>query len=77
MLEAYQAFADYKDIMTLSRRSSARSRPNGERATTLTYQGRDLDLAPPFRGARMTDLVSELVEEVTGLDTSPEDPATA
>jgi lysyl-tRNA synthetase class 2 len=37
---------------------------------TLTYQGRLLDLTPPFRRVRLVDLVAEAIDEDISLDTS-------
>ena len=39
--------------------------------STLTYQGRHLDLSPPFRRARLVDLVSDAVDEDVSVATSP------
>jgi lysyl-tRNA synthetase, class II len=52
MLELYQAYADYRDLMDFTEaviRDAAVAAAGG---TTLTYQGRELDLGAPF--ARMT-----------------------
>ena len=68
-LEAYQAFADYEDIMTLVERVIAGVAQASIGTTTLTYQGRLLDLTPPFRRARLFDLVSEAVGEEISLST--------
>jgi lysyl-tRNA synthetase class 2 len=69
MLEAYQAFADYTDMMTLVEEVI----PDVARAVTgdtkLSYQGRELDLGPPFRRMTMTELVGERLGEVVDLDT--------
>ena len=70
MLEAYQAFADYTDIMDLVEEviaAVARSVLGGLAQTT--YQGRDLSFAPPFRRVRLADLVSEFVGMEVDLDT--------
>ncbi len=40
--------------------------------TAITYQGRDLDLTPPYRRARLIDLVSDAVGEQVSLDTPPD-----
>ena len=66
-LEAYQAFADYEDIMKLVEDVIAGVAQSSVGTTTLTYQGRLLDLAPPFRRERLFDLVSEAVGEVVSL----------
>jgi lysyl-tRNA synthetase class 2 len=70
MLEAYQALADYGDIMVLIEEVFAAVAETAVGTTTLTYQDRMLDLTPPFRRVRLVDLVAEVVEEDVSLDTS-------
>ncbi len=72
MLEAYQAFADYGDIMELVEEVLAAVAVAAVGTSTLTYQGRMLDLTPPFRRVRLVDLVAEVVDEGVSLDTSIE-----
>jgi lysyl-tRNA synthetase class 2 len=69
MLEAYQAFADYGDIMELIEEVLAAVAEVSVGTSTLTYQGRMLDLTPPFRRVRLVDLVAEVVDEDISLDT--------
>ncbi len=61
MLEAYQALADYEEIMVLIEEVFGAVAERARGSTSITYQGRELDLTPPYRRARMTDLVSEQV----------------
>jgi len=63
MLELYQAYADYGDVMDLTEQLVAFLATELRGTTWLTYQGRELDLAPPWRRATMV----ELIEEHTGL----------
>ncbi|GMQ85432.1 MAG: lysine--tRNA ligase [Acidimicrobiia bacterium] len=72
MLEAYQALADYEDIMGLVEDVVAATAAAAAGSTKISYQGRDLDLTPPFRRARLLDLVSDAVGEPVSLDTSPD-----
>ncbi len=68
MLEAYQAFANYEEIMKLIEEVVvATAGVIGD--TRLTYRDRDLDLTPPFRRATYLGLVSEALEEAVDLDT--------
>ncbi|MGH8924937.1 MAG: lysine--tRNA ligase [Acidimicrobiia bacterium] len=63
MLEAYQAMADYHDIINLIEEvfvSVVKSITGG---TTITYRGKPIDFNPPFRRATMLELVSEAVGE--------------
>ena len=71
MLEAYQAFADYEDVMALIEAVFSGVAVAAAGTSTLTYQGRHLDLSPPFRRARLVDLVSDAVGEEVSLATSP------
>ena len=72
MLEAYQAFADYEDIMGLVESVVAGVAEQAVGTTAITYQGRELDLTPPYRRARLFDLVSDAVGEPVSLDTPPD-----
>jgi lysyl-tRNA synthetase class 2 len=59
LMEAYQAYADYNDMMTLTEMliSNAAMACNG--ATDLTIRDKALSLKPPFIRASMTDLFIE------------------
>ncbi|MCF2946178.1 lysine--tRNA ligase [Paenibacillus tarimensis] len=66
MIELYEAYADYKDIMALTENLIAHIAKEVLGTTTITYQGQQVDLAPPWRRVSMVDLVKEL----TGVDFS-------
>ncbi|MGH2680871.1 MAG: lysine--tRNA ligase [Actinomycetota bacterium] len=75
MLEAYQAYGDYTTMMELSEvlvRESARAvDPVMGRAAedlTISWRGRTIDLAPPFRRLGMLDAVSTATGEDITLD---------
>ncbi len=59
MLEAYWAYADYEDVMVLFEQLVAGVAADVLSTTELTYQGRPLDLTPPWRRATMTELIYE------------------
>lgn len=59
MLEAYQAFADYLDMMELVQEVIAEVAAEVAGVTEITYQGKPLDLTAPYRRARHLDLVVE------------------
>jgi lysyl-tRNA synthetase class 2 len=59
MLECYQAYADYEDMMRLAEGLVEAAAAAAGRPLLTTYQGREIDLRPPFRRARMVDLVRE------------------
>ncbi|MGF1616447.1 MAG: lysine--tRNA ligase [Acidimicrobiia bacterium] len=69
MLEAYQALADYNDIMELVEDvvSSVAAKVTG--SEKITYRDRELSLSAPFRRATLANLVSEVVGEPVDLDT--------
>jgi lysyl-tRNA synthetase, class II len=59
MLELYQAYGDYGDMMELTESLVAHVAEAVHGTTSLTYQGRALDLATPWRRATLTELVAE------------------
>jgi lysyl-tRNA synthetase class 2 len=59
MLECYEAYADYDDVMKLVEDLVVASATSAGRPLMTTYQGEEIDLTPPFRRARMADLVRE------------------
>lgn len=63
MLELYQAYADWTDIMELTESLVAHLAEELTGSTTVTYQGRELDLSTPWRRATL----GELIQEQTGL----------
>ncbi|GBE23174.1 lysine--tRNA ligase [bacterium BMS3Bbin01] len=58
-LEAYQAFADYHDVMDLMERVIASVAEAATGGAVIEYQGRTLDFTPPYRRVRLLDLVAE------------------
>ncbi len=60
MLEAYQAFADYHDMMDLTEGligSAARAALGG--TTVVHYGGREIDLTTPWPRVRFADMIAE------------------
>jgi lysyl-tRNA synthetase class 2 len=72
MLEAYQAFADYGDIMDLVEDVLSSVAVAAVGSDRLSYQGRDLSFAQPFSRVKLADLVSSFVGETVDHDTDPE-----
>jgi lysyl-tRNA synthetase class 2 len=60
MMECYQAYADYDDVMRFVEDLMVASATAGGRPLQTTYQGEEVDLTPPYRRERMADLVKEL-----------------
>jgi lysyl-tRNA synthetase class 2 len=61
MLELYQAYGDYRDVMELTEQLVAHLAQELHGTTKLTYGGRDLDLTPPWRRASLIDLIEEQI----------------
>jgi len=68
MLEAYQALADYEDMMRLIEDVFAAVARSATGDTVIEYQGEAIDLAPPYRRARLLDLVAEAADEAVTYD---------
>ncbi|MDH3463913.1 MAG: lysine--tRNA ligase, partial [Acidimicrobiia bacterium] len=69
MLEAYQALADYEDIMVLIEEVFASAAIAATGGTTISHRGREIDLEPPYRRASVAVLVSDKVGRPIDLDT--------
>ena len=59
LLECYQAYADYNDVMQLVEDLVSASATAAGRPLATTYQGEEVDLTPPYKRERMADLVLE------------------
>lgn len=66
MVEVYQAYADYEDMMRLTEEMVEQIAEQVLGTTTVEYQGQELDLSAPWR--RMT--MHEAIEEYGGFDIS-------
>ncbi|MCT4620742.1 MAG: lysine--tRNA ligase [Marinisporobacter sp.] len=58
-IEWYMAYADYEVMMQMCEEVVAEMAMAAAGTTKLTYQGKEIDLAPPWRRIRMVDLVTE------------------
>jgi len=70
MLEFYQAYADYEELMDLTEtllRGLAREVLGSE---TLVYQGTQIDLSQPFRRLSVAEAVIESNPRLAGVDTA-------
>ena len=59
LMECYQAYADYHDMMQLVEDLVVVSAKAADRPLETSYEGESVSLTPPFRRARMADLVLE------------------
>jgi lysyl-tRNA synthetase, class II len=59
MLESYEAYADYHDVMDLTEALVQRAAREATGTLELSYGGRDISLAGPFRRVPLLDLVRE------------------
>ncbi|HEX6331853.1 MAG TPA: lysine--tRNA ligase [Actinomycetota bacterium] len=68
MVELYQAFADYEDIMRLTEELLTASASAVRGGLVFEFRGRELDLQPPWRRVTVLDSVSGVVGEEVALD---------
>jgi lysyl-tRNA synthetase, class II len=73
MLELYQAYADYGDMMTITEELVAHLATEITGSTTVTFDGRTIDLAPPWPRVALLDLVGEKIGREVALDQPLED----
>jgi len=64
MMECYQAYADYEDIMTLVEEMIHFIAIEVKGTPRITYQGFEIDLTPPWPRIRLLDAIAEF----TGID---------
>ena len=64
MIELYEAYADYKDIMSLTENLIAHIAHEVHGTTVIPYQGQEVDLTVPWRRVSMM----ELIKDATGVD---------
>ena len=67
-LELYQAYADYNDMMALSEELIAGLAVEVCGGTTVSWQGTDVDLSPPWRRLSVAQAVSEALGTDAGAD---------
>ena len=63
-IELYQAYADYKDMMEITEQIVAYAAQKALGTTKINYQGKEIDLTPPWRRMSMI----EAIKEYTGID---------
>lgn len=73
MLELYEAYADYQDIMCLVEELVEHLAIELTGSTVLRVGDRELDVAKPWRRATMTELIEESIEVSLTLETPVEE----
>jgi lysyl-tRNA synthetase class 2 len=73
MLELYQAYADYNDMMDLTEQMVADVAREVAGSTQLDYAAKKLDLSPPWRRATLLELVAEHSGQELSLEMSLEE----
>ncbi|PLS76727.1 MAG: lysine--tRNA ligase [Actinobacteria bacterium] len=73
MVELYQAYADYGDMMAITEELVAHLATELCGSTKLGYGGRELDLTTPWRRATLTELVEEHAGVQIDVGTPPEE----
>ncbi len=58
MLEVYEAYANYEDMMRLSEALFAAAALATRGTLQLTYQGQEIDLTPPWQRISMFDALA-------------------
>ncbi|MDP4089927.1 MAG: lysine--tRNA ligase [Bacillota bacterium] len=59
MIELYEAYADYNDMMEITENLSAYACQKVHGTTKINYQGTEIDFTPPWRRLTMVDAVKE------------------
>lgn len=59
MLEVYQAYADYNDMMALAENMYAEVATKVTGSAVLTYQGKEIDLTPPWPRIPMLEAIAQ------------------
>ena len=63
MLEFYQAFADYNDMMDLVERLIVHVADRALGSRTVTFQGQEISVEPPFQRVRLLEALGEAMGE--------------
>lgn len=61
MLELYQAYADYNDMMVIAEEMVAYTAREIYGTTVLNYQGDEIDFTPPWRRISMLDAIKDAI----------------
>ncbi|MBI4888174.1 MAG: lysine--tRNA ligase [Acidobacteria bacterium] len=73
MLEFYQAYADYTDLMPFTEALLADAAQHAVGTDRVAYGGQTISLAPPFRRVSLREMAREAASARLGADVAPED----
>jgi lysyl-tRNA synthetase class 2 len=73
MLESYEALADYEDIAVMVEEMFAVIATEVAGSSVISYQGRDLDLTPPYPRRPMLEMVNDVIEGSISFEMSRDD----
>ncbi len=73
MLEAYEAYADYNDMMELTQSLVQTAAQEAIGTTNVSFRGHDLDLGGEWRRVTMIDLVRDATGADVSLDSTADD----
>ncbi|MEC7809955.1 MAG: lysine--tRNA ligase [Actinomycetota bacterium] len=73
MLELYEAYADYEDIMRLVEEMVSELALEVCGSTKIEYDGRELDLSTPWERSSMLELLNQKIEKEVSLQTPIEE----
>ncbi|MEI2639277.1 MAG: lysine--tRNA ligase [Microthrixaceae bacterium] len=73
MMECYEAYADYNDYMTMTEELVSSLAVELCGSTTITYDGREVDLSTPWRRASVAELTSAQIGQDISIETPIED----
>ncbi|MBI2322343.1 MAG: lysine--tRNA ligase [Chloroflexi bacterium] len=59
MMESYEAYADYRDVMAMTEEMVAFIAQQAIGTTRIVFRANDIDLAPPWRRATLRELILE------------------
>ncbi len=68
MIEFYEAYADYKDLIQLTEDLLRRLAQDVLGSTKIVYQGRDYDLAEPFKKMTVLEAIMHYAPEIKAAD---------
>ncbi len=73
MLEFYQAYSDYLELMDMTEQLIAFVAREAMGSETITYAGRTISLSPPYRRLKLRDAAREAAARKTGATISEDD----